>query len=79
MLTPSVEKYLSISLNAYGEGMFARPQFLLIIALTLAAVVYMLNMQRKTRLMSAQEQQEVNEAMMQAAPGFSATAGPAPE
>jgi len=79
VLAHSVEKYLSISLNAYGAGMFARPQFLMIIVLTLAAVAYMLNVQRKTRLMSAKELQEINQAVLQTAPGLRATTAPAAE
>jgi TctA family transporter len=73
VLAESVEKYLSIALNAYGVGMFARPQFLLMLALTVAAGAYMLNVQRKTRRMSASELRETAEALTQAAPGIGAT------
>jgi hypothetical protein len=79
VLAESVEKYLSISLNAYGAGMFARPQFVLMLALTVAAAVYMLNVQRKTRRMSARELQETTEAVVQTAPGLRATTRPAAE
>lgn len=77
VLAESVEKYLSISLNAYGVGMFARPQFLVIFVLTVAAGVYMLKMPRKTRRMSARELEEITEAVTQAAPGLRATTGTA--
>jgi TctA family transporter len=77
VLAESVEKYLSISLNAYGAGMFARPQFLFIFALTVVAGVYMFKMPRKTRRMSARELEEITEAVTQAAPGLRATTGTA--
>jgi TctA family transporter len=73
VLAKSVEKYFSIALNTYGARMFARPQFLLMLALTVAAGVYMLNVQRKTRRMSAMELEETKEAVTQAAPGLRAT------
>jgi TctA family transporter len=79
VLAESVEKYLSISLNAYGAGMFTRPQFVLMLVLTVAAAVYMLNVQRKTRRVSARELQETTEAVAQAAPGLRATTGAAAE
>jgi len=77
VLAESVEKYFSISLNAYGVGMFARPQFLLMLGLTVAAAFYMLNVQRKTRRMSARELEEITEAMTQATPGLRVTTGTA--
>jgi putative tricarboxylic transport membrane protein len=79
VLAKSVEKYFSIALNAYGARMFARPQFLLMLALTVAAGAYMLNVQRKTRRMSARELEETKEAVTQAAPGLRATTSTAAE
>jgi TctA family transporter len=72
VLAKSVEKYFSIALNAYGMRMFARPQFLIMLVLTVAAGVYMLNVQRKTRTMSARELEETAEAVAQATPGLQA-------
>jgi len=79
VLAKSVEKFLSIALNAYGARMLARPQFLLMLALTVAAGAYMLNVQRKTRRMSVRELEETEKAVTQAAPGLRATTRAAAE
>jgi len=49
------------------------------LALTVAAGAYMLNVQRKTGRMSARELDETTEAMTQAAPGLRAKTSTAAE
>jgi putative tricarboxylic transport membrane protein len=49
VLSRGLEKYLSLAMNTFGWGILLRPQSLALIALGLAAVVFLLRVQRDTQ------------------------------
>jgi len=54
VLSHQLEKYFWLSINTYGWQMFLRPQVLIILGLTIAAVLYTLRVEaRANREMAA--------------------------
>jgi TctA family transporter len=53
VLTPILEQYFNIAINAYGWGMFSRPQFITIAVIMVAVLLYSVKLQREARRSSS--------------------------